>query len=138
MKKILKDWQIVGFTDLEPVLEEGFTAEEATTEEYEARKTAHEPKPIQYITIECPLEVMVSKEDFRQKVAFIQLIYSQLETITRHGVVYISHIDITDVLDFLPKEEFELFSSYGVRFPEEVKALYAKKKKNDKTAEKSD
>ena len=128
MKKILKDWQIVGFTDLEPVLEEGFSAEEATQEEYESWKQEHEPKPIQYITIECPLEVMITKEDFRSKVAFIQLIYSQMETITRHWVVYISHIDITDVKDFLPKEEFELFSSYGVKFPEEVKALYAKKK----------
>lgn len=128
MQKILKDGQIVGFTNLEPVLEEGFTAEEATIEEYETRKTEHEPKPIQYITIECPLEVMITKEDFRSKVAFIQLIYSQMETITRHWVVYISHIDITDVKDFLPKEEFELFSSYGVKFPEEVKALYAKKK----------
>ena len=132
MQKIIKDWQIVGFTDLEPVLEEGFTAEEATTEEYESWKQEHEPKPIQYITIECPLEVMISKADFRQKVAFIQLIYSQLETITRHGVVYISHIDITDVKDFLPKEEFELFSSYGVKFPDAVKDLYAKKKKNEK------
>ena len=132
MKKIIKDGQIVGFTDLAPVLEEGFTAEEATQEEYESWKQEHEPKPIQYITIECPLEVMISKADFRQKVAFIQLIYSQLETITRHGVVYISHIDITDVKDFLPKEEFELFSSYGVKFPDEVKALYAKKKKNEK------
>ena len=132
MKKIIKDGQIVGFTDLAPVLEEGFPAEEATQEEYESWKQEHEPKPIQYITIECPLEVMISKADFRQKVAFIQLIYSQLETITRHGVVYISHIDITDVKDFLPKEEFELFSSYGVKFPDEVKALYAKKKKNEK------
>ena len=132
MKKILKDWQIVGFTDLEPVLEEGFTADEATTEEYESWKQEHEPKPIQYITIECPLEVMITKEDFRSKVAFIQLIYSQMETITRHWVVYISHIDITDVKDFLPKEEFELFSSYGVKFPDEVKDLYAKKKKNEK------
>ena len=132
MLKIIKDWQIVGFTDLEPVLEEGFAAEEATTEEYESWKQEHEPKPIQYITIECPLEVMIAKEDFRSKVAFIQLIYSQMETITRHWVVYISHIDITDVKDFLPKEEFELFSSYGVKFPDEVKDLYAKKKKNEK------
>ena len=132
MKKIIHNGQIVGFTDLEPVLEEGFTAEEATQEEYESWKQEYEPKPIQYITIECPLEVMISKADFRSKVAFIQLIYSQLETITRHGVVYISHIDITDVKDFLPKEEFELFSSYGVKFPDDVKALYAKKKKNEK------
>lgn len=132
MKKIIKDGQIIGFTDFDPILEEGQTAEEATQEEYESWVEANTPKPIQYITIECPLEVMISKEDFRQKVAFIQLIYSQMETITRHWVVYISHIDITDVLDFLPKEEFELFSSYGVKFPEEVKALYAKKKKNEK------
>lgn len=133
MKKIIKDWQIIGFSDFDPILEEGQTAEEATQEEYESWVEANTPKPIQYITIECPLEVMITKEDFRSKVAFIQLIYSQMETITRHGVVYISHIDITDVKDFLPKEEFELFSSYGVRFPDEVKALYNKKKKNEKS-----
>lgn len=133
MQKIIKDGQILWFTDFDPILEEGQTAEEATQEEYESWVEANSPKPIQYITIECPLEVMISKEDFRQKVAFIQLIYSQMETITRHGVVYISHIDITDVKDFLPKEEFELFSSYGVKFPDEVKALYDKKKKNEKS-----
>ena len=132
MKKIIKDGQIIGFSDFDPILEEGQTAEEATQEEYESWVEANTPKPIQYITIECPLEVMITKEDFRQKVAFIQLIYSQMETITRHWVVYISHIDITDVKDFLPKEEFELFSSYGVKFPDEVKDLYAKKKKNEK------
>lgn len=133
MQKILKDWQILWFTDFDPILNEWEIAEEATQEEYESWKQEHEPKPIQYITIECPLEVMIAKEDFRQKVAFIQLIYSQMETITRHWVVYISHIDITDVKDFLPKEEFELFSSYGVKFPEDVKALYSKKKKNEKS-----
>ena len=133
MQKILKDGQILWFTDFDPILEDGQTAEEATQEEYESWVEANTPKPIQYITIECPLEVMITKEDFRQKVAFIQLIYSQMETITRHWVVYISHIDITDVKDFLPKEEFELFSSYGVKFPDEVKDLYAKKKKNEKS-----
>ena len=132
MKKILKDGQILWFTDFDPILNEWEIAEEATQEEYESWVEANTPKPIQYITIECPLEVMITKEDFRSKVAFIQLIYSQMETITRHGVVYISHIDITDVKDFLPKEEFELFSSYGVKFPDEVKALYSKKKKNEK------
>lgn len=133
MQKIIKDGQILWFTDFDPILEDGQTAEEATQEEYESWVEANSPKPIQYITIECPLEVMITKEDFRSKVAFIQLIYSQMETITRHGVVYISHIDITDVKDFLPKEEFELFSSYGVKFPEEVKALYNKNKKNEKS-----
>lgn len=133
MQKIIKDGQILWFTDFDPILEDGQTAEEATQEEYESWVEANSPKPIQYITIECPLEVMITKEDFRQKVAFIQLIYSQMETITRHWVVYISHIDITDVKDFLPKEEFELFSSYGVKFPDEVKDLYAKKKKNEKS-----
>lgn len=132
MQKILKDGQILWFTDFDPILNEWEIAEEATQEEYESWVEANTPKPIEYITIECPLEVMITKEDFRSKVAFIQLIYSQMETITRHGVVYISHIDITDVKDFLPKEEFELFSSYGVKFPDEVKDLYAKKKKNEK------
>lgn len=134
MKKILENWAIIGFTDLEPILEEGYTAEEATAEEYEAWKKANGPQPIQYITIEAPLEVMITKSDFKEKVAFIQLIYSQLETITRKGIVYISHIDITDVKDFLPKEELDLFTSYGVKFPPEVHALYAENKEDEETA----
>lgn len=134
MQKIIKDWQIVGFTDLDPILEAGYTAEEATQEEYESRKKANEPQPIQYITIEAPLEVMITKSDFKEKVAFIQLIYSQLETITRKGIVYISHIDITDVKNFLPKEELDLFTSYGVKFPPEVHALYDENKEDEETA----
>lgn len=133
MKKILKNWQIIGFSDIEPILPEGQTAEEAEAGEYEARMQANQPEPIHYITIEAPLEVMISKPDFREKVAFIQLIYSQLETITRKGIVYISHIDITDVKDFLPKEELDLFTSYGVRFPQEVHDLYIESEKDAET-----
>lgn len=36
MKKIIENWKIVGFTDLEPILSEGQIAEEAEAGEYEA------------------------------------------------------------------------------------------------------
>lgn len=125
MKKILKDWQIVGFTDLDPILQEGQTAEEATTEEYEAWLEANTPKPIHYVTIEIPLEVLATNEELQKKLVFLRLVYSHMESITRKGVTYLSHIDITDILDFLPKEEFLHFKSIGVRFPPEVEALYS-------------
>ena len=133
MKKILKNWKIIGFSDLDPILAEGQTAEEATPREYEAWLEANTPKPIKWITIKAPLSVFFKHPDFKAKVEFIQLIYSQLETITRKGIVYISHIDITDVKDFLPKKELDLFTSYWVKFPPEVYALYANEETDAET-----
>lgn len=133
MKKILENWKIVGFSDLDPILSEKQTAEEAEAGEYEAWVEANTPKPIKWITIKAPLSVFFKHPDFKEKVEFIQLIYSQLETITRKGIVYISHIDITDVKDFLTKEELNLFTSYGVVFPPEVHALYDNEKTDAQT-----
>lgn len=124
MKKILKDWQIVGFTDLDPILSEGQTAEEAEAGEYEAWLEANQPKPIHYVTIEIPLSVLATNEELQKKLVFLRLVYSHMESITRKGVTYLSHIDITDILDFLPKEEFLKFKKAGVRFPADVEDLY--------------
>lgn len=131
MKKIIKDWQIVGFTDLDPILEEGHTAEEATAEEYASRQEANQPKPIHYVTIEIPLELLATSEEVQKKLVFLRLAYSHMQSITRQGTTYLSNIDITDILDFLPKAEFERFKELWVRFPEEVEALYLEEVKED-------
>ena len=130
MKKILENWKIVGFSDLDPILVGGQTSEEATAEEYEAWVEANQPKPIHYVTIEIPLEVLATNEELQKKLVFLRLVYSHMESITRKGVTYLSHIDITDILDFLPKEEFIKFKKAGVRFPPEVEALYANPEEN--------
>ena len=130
MKKILENWKIVGFSDLDPILSEGQTAEEAEAGEYEARVEANTPKPIHYVTIEIPLSVLATNEDLQKKLVFLRLVYSHMESITRKGVTYLSHIDITDILDFLPKEEFLKFKKAGVRFPADVEALYSENEEN--------
>lgn len=124
MKKIIKNWNILYFTDLDPILSEWQTAEESTTEEYEAWVEGNTPKSIHYVTIEIPLQVLATNEELQKKLVFLRLVYSHMESITRKGVTYLSHIDITDILDFLPKEEFLKFKAAGVRFPADVEALY--------------
>lgn len=130
MKKILENWKIIGFTDLEPILQEGQTAEKAEAGEYEAWVEANQPKPIHYVTIEIPLSVLATNEELQKKLVFLRLVYSHMESITRKGVTYLSHIDITDILDFLPKEEFLKFKKAGVRFPADVEALYSENEEN--------
>lgn len=133
MKKIIENWQIIGFTDLEPNLSEGQTTEEATTEEYEAWLEVNTPKPIHYVTIEIPLQVLATNEELQKKLVFLRLVYSHMESITRKGTTYLSHIDITDILDFLPKEEFVKFRDIGVKFPPEVEALYSEWETDEET-----
>lgn len=55
-----------------------------------------------------------------------------METITKNGITYLSHIDITDVKEYLSKEEFAKFKGAGIKFPPEVEALFADKPKNEK------
>ena len=62
----------------------------------------------------------------------IRLAYSQSQTITRDGITYLSHIDITDVKEYLTKEEFAKFKGAGIKFPTEVEALFTDKPKNEK------
>lgn len=134
MKKIIKDGQVIWYTDMEVELTEGQTAEEATTEEYEAWVEANQPKPIHYVTIEIPLQVLATNEELQKKLVFLRLVYSHMESITRKGVTYLSHIDITDILDFLPKEEFIKFKAAGVRFPADVEALYSETTEDEEAA----
>ena len=132
MKKILKDWVILYFTDLDPILSEWQSAEEALDWEYEAWLEANKPKEPHFVTFEIPYELIQNSQELKNKLVDIRLAYSQSQTITRDGITYLSHIDITDVKEYLSKEEFLKFKGAGIKFPPEVEALFADKPKNEK------
>lgn len=132
MKKILKDWVILYFTDLDPILSEWQSAEEALDWEYEAWLEANKPKEPHFVTFEIPYELIQNSQELKNKLVDIRLAYSQSQTITRDGITYLSHIDITDVKEYLTKEEFAKFKGAGIKFPPEVEALYSDKPKNEK------
>ena len=132
MYKILENWQIVGFTDLDPILQEGQTVEEVQTGEYEARLEEQKQKEPHFVTFEIPYELIQNSQELNKKLVDIRLAYSQSQTITKGGITYLSHIDITDVKEYLSKEEFLKFKGAGIKFPPEVEALFADKPKNEK------
>ena len=132
MKKILKDWVILYFTDLDPILSEWQSSEEALDWEYEAWLEANKPKEPHFVTFEIPYELIQNSQELNKKLVDIRLAYSQSQTITRDGITYLSHIDITDVKEYLTKEEFAKFKGAGIKFPTEVEALFTDKPKNEK------
>ena len=132
MKKILKDWVILYFTDLDPILSEWESAEVVDRSEYEAWLEANKPKEPHFVTFEIPYELIQNSQELNKKLVDIRLAYSQSQTITRDGITYLSHIDITDVKQYLRKEEFLKFKAAGIKFPPEVEALFADKPKNEK------
>lgn len=134
MKKILKDWVILYFTDLDPILSEWQSAEEVLDWEYEAWLEANKPKEPHFVTFEIPYELIQNSQELKNKLVDIRLAYSQSQTITRDGITYLSHIDITDVKEYLSKEEFLKFKGAGIKFPPEVEALFAEKPKNEEAS----
>lgn len=134
MKKILKDWVILYFTDLDPILSEWQSVEEALDWEYEAWLEANKPKEPHFVTFEIPYALILGSQELRDKLVAIRLAYSQMETITKDGITYLSHIDITDVKEYLTKEEFAKFKGAGIKFPPEVEALFADKPKNEEAS----
>lgn len=134
MYKIAKNGQVVGFTDLDPILSEWESAEVVDRSEYEARLEANTPKEPHFVTFEIPYALILGSQELRDKLVAIRLAYSQMETITKNGITYLSHIDITDVKEYLSKEEFAKFKGGGIKFPPEVEALYADKTKNEETS----
>ena len=134
MKKILKDWVILYFTDLDPILSEWESAEVVDCSEYEAWLEANKPKEPHFVTFEIPYALILGSQELRDKLVAIRLAYSQMETITKNGITYLSHIDITDVKEYLSKEEFQKFKGAGIKFPPEVEALYSTKKDEKPTA----
>ena len=131
MYKIAKNGQVVGFTDLDPILSEWESAEVVDRSEYEARLEANTPKEPHFVTFEIPYELIQNSQELNKKLVDIRLAYSQSQTITRDGITYLSHIDITDVKEYLSKEEFLKFKGAGIKFPPEVEALFTEKPKNE-------
>ena len=134
MYKIAKNGQVVGFTDLEPRLSEWESAEVVERTEYEARLEANTPKEPHFVTFEIPYELIQNSQELNKKLVDIRLAYSQSQTITRDGITYLSHIDITDVKEYLSKEEFLKFKGAGIKFPPEVEALFTEKPKNEEAS----
>ena len=132
MYKITKNGQIVGFTELDPILNDWELAELVDYAEYEAWVEANKPKEPHFVTFEIPYALILGSQELKNKLVDIRLVYSQMETITKDGITYLSHIDITDVKEYLSKEEFAKFRGAGIKFPPEVEALFADKPKNEK------
>lgn len=134
MYKITKNGQIVGFTGLDPILNDWELAELVDYAEYEAWVEANKPKEPHFVTFEIPYALILGSQELKNKLVDIRLAYSQMETITKDGITYLSHIDITDVKEYLSKEEFAKFRGAGIKFPPEVEALFADKKKNEEAS----
>lgn len=131
MFKITKNGVLVGFTELEPILNEGEVSEEVDRSEYEARLEANKPKEPHYVTFEIPYSLILSSQELRDKLVAVRLAYSQSQTITKDGITYLSHIDITDVKEYLPSSEYQKWKGAGIKFPPEVEALFTDKPKNE-------
>lgn len=132
MYKIEKDWVIIGFSDLEPIHNDGEVVSLAQEGEYEARLEEQKQKEPHFVTIEIPLTLLATNEDLQKKLVFLRLVYSHMETVTRNGVTYLSHIDITDIKGYLPYTEYKKRKGDWIKFPPEVHDLYAEEEKNEK------
>ena len=132
MYKIEKDWVIIGFSDLEPIHNDGEVVSLAQEGEYEAWLEEQKQKEPHFVTIEIPLTLLATNEDLQKKLVFLRLVYSHMETVTRNGVTYLSHIDITDIKGYLPYAEYKKWKGDWIKFPPEVHDLYAEEEKNEK------
>ena len=115
MYKITKNGQIVGFTELDPILNDWELAELVDYAEYEAWVEANKPKEPHFVTFEIPYALILGSQ-----------------AITKDGITYLSHIDITDVKEYLPRSEYQKWKDAGIKFPPEVEVLYSDKSKNEK------
>ena len=74
--------------------------------------------------VQIPLNVFVNSERIQQKLAMLNLIYDWLDRRTVDGIIYLSHIDLNDVPQFLTMEEYQLCKEAGVIFDENITNLY--------------
>jgi len=74
--------------------------------------------------VQIPLPVFVQSERIQQKLAMLNLIYDWLDRRTVDGIIYLSHIDLNDVPQFLSMEEYQLCKEAGVVFDENITNLY--------------
>ena len=74
MYKITKNSQIVGFTELDPILNDWELAELVDYSEYEAWLEGNKPKEPHFVTIEIPLTLLATNEDLQKKLVFLRAI----------------------------------------------------------------
>ena len=74
--------------------------------------------------VQIPLPVFVQSERIQQKLAMLNLIYDGLDRRTVDWIIYLSHIDLNDVPQFLSMEEYQLCKEAGVIFDENITNLY--------------
>ena len=132
MYRITKNGKFVGFTELNPILNDWELAELVDHAAYEARLEEQKSKEPHYVTFEIPYSLILSSQELRDKLVAVRLAYSQSQTITKDGITYLSHIDITDVKEYLPSSEYQKWKDAGIKFPPEVEVLYGDKPKNEK------
>ena len=134
MYKITKNWEFVWFTELLPILNEWESADIVDYSEYEVWLDEQKAKEPHFVTFEIPYSLILGSQELRDKLVAVRLAYSQSQTITKDGITYLSHIDITDVKEYLPRSEYQKWKDAGIKFPPEVEALFAEKPKNEEAS----
>lgn len=80
--------------------------------------------PEVWCEVKIPLSVFAQSEKIQQKLAMLNMIYDWLDRRTVDGIIYLSHIDLNDVQQFLTMEEYQLCKEAGVIFDENITNLY--------------
>lgn len=80
--------------------------------------------PEVWCEVKIPLPVFAQSEKIQQKLAMLNMIYDWLDRRTVDGIIYLSHIDLNDVQQFLTMEEYQLCKEAGVIFDENITNLY--------------
>lgn len=80
--------------------------------------------PEVWCEVKIPLPVFAQSEKIQQKLAMLNMIYDWLDRRTVDGIIYLSHIDLNDVQQFLTMEEYQLCKNAGVIFDEAITNLY--------------
>ena len=91
--------------------------------------------PTVWCEVQIPLNVFVGSERIQQKLAMLNLIYDWLDRRTVDGIIYLSHIDLNDVPQFLSMEEYQLCKEAGVIFDENITNLYENTLSNESEEE---
>lgn len=91
--------------------------------------------PTVWCEVQIPLNVFVGSERIQQKLAMLNLIYDWLDRRTVDWIIYLTHIDLNDVPQFLSLEEYQLCKEAGVIFDEAITNLYENTLSNENEEE---
>lgn len=136
MQKIIKDWLIIGFSDLTPILEEGMSAEEATAEEYQAWLEENTPKPEVFVSIFLPSQILLASAELRKMLDDALLLYSDIKRKTDPAtwICEISNVALKFLPFMLDEDAYKFLQSKGIGFEPkaEIDAMFAELSKQKK------